>query len=359
MAEKGFLDEVHRELGAKMIPAGKWDIPLFYPGGSVAEHRHTRSGASLFDRTGCRCFQLAGKNVPESLDRIFMRSCREMPVGGVLDNILLRESGHISVLFTMCRMQPEDFLLLIDRTVPAAEVDFLVQKVSEAVEVRELSAAMTMLTVAGKKCREILTAAGAETLPENGFREMISLEDGEGDTFRAIAIGHDRFGEAAIDLCFSAENAAEIYGAIYRIPGVEPAGCAAWESLRIESGIWAVGSDIHKDMIPQECGLEEFLTAGRTFCGSEKAAGLQAQRKLILLTMERHPANPGSVVKLPGGIAAGVVSSSAFCPTAGTAQAICIIDADAPCSAGSTLECEVNGKAVTCRSAEQLPAAWG
>ena len=58
MAENSFFHEVHLELEAKLVPSGAWKLPLFYPGGSVAEHRHTVSSASLFDLSGTGCYQL-------------------------------------------------------------------------------------------------------------------------------------------------------------------------------------------------------------------------------------------------------------------------------------------------------------
>ena len=46
---KTALFEVHKELDAKLAPVNSWDLPLFYPGGSVAEHRHCHTGAIIFD----------------------------------------------------------------------------------------------------------------------------------------------------------------------------------------------------------------------------------------------------------------------------------------------------------------------
>ena len=120
MAQNTFFAEIHQELDAKMIPCGKWNLPLFYPGGSVAEHRHTRSEASIFDLTGRRCFQLTGKSCGAELDKIFMYPCGSLPVGKVMENILLSENGRFTALFTLCRMQEDDFMLLLDRNIPEA-----------------------------------------------------------------------------------------------------------------------------------------------------------------------------------------------------------------------------------------------
>lgn len=42
------LYEIHRALGAKMIPFGGWDMPVQYSG-IIAEHNATREAAGLFD----------------------------------------------------------------------------------------------------------------------------------------------------------------------------------------------------------------------------------------------------------------------------------------------------------------------
>ena len=47
--ERSPLDAVHRELGAKMVPFGGWDMPLAYSTGTVAEHLECRRGAVVFD----------------------------------------------------------------------------------------------------------------------------------------------------------------------------------------------------------------------------------------------------------------------------------------------------------------------
>ena len=38
------LDALHRELGAKMVPFGGWEMPLSYGDGTLAEHMRTHTG---------------------------------------------------------------------------------------------------------------------------------------------------------------------------------------------------------------------------------------------------------------------------------------------------------------------------
>ena len=43
------LYDLHLELGAKMVPFAGYDMPVQYPAGVMAEHKHTRAKAGLFD----------------------------------------------------------------------------------------------------------------------------------------------------------------------------------------------------------------------------------------------------------------------------------------------------------------------
>ena len=45
---KTALNSIHRELGAKMVNFGGWDMPLEYSG-ILAEHEAVRTRAGLFD----------------------------------------------------------------------------------------------------------------------------------------------------------------------------------------------------------------------------------------------------------------------------------------------------------------------
>ena len=110
MAENTFFGEIHKELDAKMSPFGKWNMPLFYPGGSVAEHRHTRAEASVFDMSGARIFQLTGQNAAEVLDEILLYDASDIAVGNCMKNILLHDNGTFAAMFTLCRMQENDFM---------------------------------------------------------------------------------------------------------------------------------------------------------------------------------------------------------------------------------------------------------
>ena len=42
------LKDMHKNLGARMVPFGGWEMPVQYAG-IIAEHQAVRTGAGLFD----------------------------------------------------------------------------------------------------------------------------------------------------------------------------------------------------------------------------------------------------------------------------------------------------------------------
>ncbi|HBZ94187.1 MAG TPA: glycine cleavage system aminomethyltransferase GcvT, partial [Pseudomonas sp.] len=47
--QKTPLHALHLELGARMVPFARFDMPVQYPLGVLKEHLHTREQAGLFD----------------------------------------------------------------------------------------------------------------------------------------------------------------------------------------------------------------------------------------------------------------------------------------------------------------------
>ena len=343
MSANTFFHEVHQELDAKLIPCGKWNLPATYPGGAVMEHRHTVESASLFDLSGTGCFQLTGRKCGEVLDKIFVHKVSALPVGKMMENMLLHETGTFSAVFTLNRMKDEDFMLHLESNTPEKERKYLLESLQKnGITVRDLSGAMAMLALLGPEAKNILKSAGAEELPGVNEWKMISVCDEDGDSFRAIAIGHDRFGLTGFDLCVNPDNAVEFYGAIYRINGIAPAGLRAWESLRLESGTPGVPGELHDGVTPAECGLE--IPGG--------AESLKSV--LVMIETARHPALPGSTVKINGELPAGVITSGAYCPVAGKARMFCRMELSALEAAGKKVTIQVNGEAVEALMLEKI-----
>ena len=95
------INAVHREMGAKMVDFGGWDMPLHY-GSQIEEHHKVRRDAGMFDVSHMLAVDLKGAGV-----RVFLRglvannvdklklpgkalySCMLNERGGVIDDLII------------------------------------------------------------------------------------------------------------------------------------------------------------------------------------------------------------------------------------------------------------------------------
>ena len=95
------LDAFHRELGAKMMPFGGWEMPLSYPSGTIAEHMACRTEAAMFDVSHLGTVRLEGGEAFERLQYALTNDLRKVSAGraqythscndrgGVVDDIIV------------------------------------------------------------------------------------------------------------------------------------------------------------------------------------------------------------------------------------------------------------------------------
>src|SRR4051812_50073659 len=74
--QKTPLHALHLELGARMVPFAGYSMPVQYPQGLMAEHKHTRTAAGLFDVSHMGQLRLVGADAAAAFESL-------IPGGGV------------------------------------------------------------------------------------------------------------------------------------------------------------------------------------------------------------------------------------------------------------------------------------
>src|SRR5258705_9371955 len=87
------LSDVHRSLGAKMVPFAGWEMPVQYPAGILAEHRAVRTGAGLFDVSHMGEFEITGPDRNAFVNRVTCNDVAALEPGGVQYSALLNAEG--------------------------------------------------------------------------------------------------------------------------------------------------------------------------------------------------------------------------------------------------------------------------
>ncbi len=119
------LHALHLELGAKMVPFAGYDMPVSYPSGIIAEHKHCRESAALFDVSHMGQLRLVGDDAAKALESLVPVDVVDLAVGkqrygfftnasgGILDDLMItRREGDLFVIVNAgCKVADTQHLL--------------------------------------------------------------------------------------------------------------------------------------------------------------------------------------------------------------------------------------------------------
>src|SRR5438270_12125235 len=96
---KTALNAVHRQLGAKMVDFGGWDMPVEYPtfngkpGGLINEHMAVRTGVGLFDVSHMGDLRVTGREALAAIQYAAMNDASTLVNGMAQYSALLYSEG--------------------------------------------------------------------------------------------------------------------------------------------------------------------------------------------------------------------------------------------------------------------------
>jgi aminomethyltransferase len=184
---------------------------------------------------------------------------------------------------------------------------------------------------------------------ELGFMRHRELEVAGGVPGRVSRSGYT--GEDGFELQVPAEAAERVARALLELPGVEPAGLAARDSLRLEAGLCLYGNDLDETTTPIEAGLAWSIQRRRRdeggFPGAEVVLAQLAEGaprvRVGLKVVGRQPVRAGTEVVGADGAPVGRVCSGGYGPTFGGPIAMAYVSPGAAAT-GSELVALERGK---------------
>src|SRR3954464_7670706 len=149
------LDAVHRELGAKLVEFGGWDMPISYPTGTIAEHLACRNGAAIFDGSHLGTVRMTGADAFDALQSTLTSDLTKIEPGRTQYHHLL-DDADASVL--------DDIIVLwVDEqrfdVMPNASNT---SRVLDAIPGVDVTGERAILAVQGPQARALLGAVAAD-----------------------------------------------------------------------------------------------------------------------------------------------------------------------------------------------------
>lgn len=317
------MHDLHVEMNGRMVDFAGWSLPVRFDPGPVAEHLHTRLAASLFDVSHMGIIEIHGSSVPamaavlESLVPADVAGL--MPgqqrytmftneTGGVIDDLIVaRTSDHFTLVVNASRRDVG--LQLLQDAFESSEFDVLERS------------DLALLALQGPEAVD-RAAALAPAVRDLGFME-IGIFDLAGVSCRVSRSGYT--GEDGLEIQVPVDAAETLARTLFATPGLEPAGLAARDSLRLEAGLCLYGNDLTEDITPIEAGLAWSIPGRRRSAGGypgadvvrEQLRDLPPRMRIGLRTEGKQPVRAGTELADANGEAVGRVTSGGYGPTFG------------------------------------------
>ncbi len=344
------LYDLHRELGARMVPFAGYEMPVQYLPGILAEHLGTREAAGLFDVSHMGQAWVSGPKAAAMLESLTTADIAGLgegrqrytlftnEQGGIDDDLMIANAGDLYVVVVNAACKTADFARLQGAAGAGARVGILDDHALLALQGPKAESALEPLVPGVGR----LVFMGAARFVWNGAGLFVT---------RSGYTGEDGF-----EISVPAGHAMRFARALLDRPGVKPVGLGARDSLRLEAGLCLYGQDIDASTSPVEAGLEWAVARRRRGTGGfpgfarfarELAEGPR-RRRVGIRPDGRAPARAHAEIKDAGGSSVGEITSGGFGPSVDGPVAMGYVAAGAA-TPGAALQLVVRDKALPAR----------
>jgi aminomethyltransferase len=321
---KTALNGIHRQLGAKMVDFGGWDMPVEYSG-ITAEHMAVRTAVGLFDVSHMGDIQFRGPGSLSAIQALSMNDASKLANGQAQYSAMLYPQGTFVDDVLVHKFSDNDYLLVINAGTREKDYQWIRSQVGSfaGLHISDYSDHYTQLAIQGPRAAETLAKLTKVDLSKVknywftwgtvcGLPNMLIARTGyTGEDGFEIYVPSDE--ATSTRVWHEVLEAGKPFGIL-------PCGLGARNTLRLESAMALYGHEISEEINLLESGLERFSKLGKSdFLGSQALLELQKsgapKRKLVGLEMvDRGIARDGYKVCSLEGDPIGFVTSGSPSP---------------------------------------------
>ncbi|MBA5630249.1 glycine cleavage system aminomethyltransferase GcvT [Moheibacter lacus] len=249
------FNQIHKDLGAKMVPFAGFEMPVQYTGVNH-EHFIVREGVGVFDVSHMGQFFAKGPEVAQLLEFIGTNDSTKVEIGQAQYNCMTNEKGGIIDDLIIYKMSNDEWMLVVNASNIEKDWNWINLQNKWDVQLENRSDEMSLLAIQGPKA-----VASMQSLTDINLSEIPFYHFQIG-TFAGIenviisATGYT--GSGGFEIYFENQYAEQIWKKVMEAGkdfGIEPCGLAARDTLRLEKGYCLYGNDINDETTPLEAGL--------------------------------------------------------------------------------------------------------
>ncbi len=289
--KKLILSDFHAFHGAQFMALDRWAIPERYEE-PATEIERTLNNLALFDQSYFGKIRLSGSDAADLLDRITTNDMSKLFAGTACDTVFSTPRGK---LVDFCRVVNlgDSFLLISGHPDSNHLKEWINRFITiEDVDVKDATDEFVWLTLMGPQSVSLLEKLSNSTLTQSD--EVVWLTH-TGSTFPVFK--NDNYQISAYNICLTTENShSTVEWLLDAVKGFSGgmAGYAAFEVIRIDSGIPQWNSELTSEYNPFEAGLTHVLSFTKcAYTGQEVISWIDAadrvQRHLMVLELKERP----------------------------------------------------------------------
>jgi aminomethyltransferase len=315
------LSEIHKALGAKMVPFAGYNMPVQYEGINI-EHETVRTGVGVFDVSHMGEFVISGPNALALIQKIGTNDASKLVDGKAQYSCMPNNDGGIVDDLIIYRINEEKYILVVNASNIEKDWNWISSYNDVGAEMKDVSDNYSLLAIQGPKAVEAMQSLTEVDLSNIKYYTFQIAKFAGVDNVIVSATGYT--GSGGFEIYCKNDDVAEVWERVFEAGadfGIKPIGLAARDTLRLEMGYCLYGNDIDDTTSPIEAGLGWITKFTKDFVNreaieSQKRTGVE--RKLVAFEMqERGIPRQGYDIVDGNGNKIGNVTSGTMSPSMG------------------------------------------
>ena len=282
--KKVVLNDLHAELGAKMVSFAGFNMPVRYSS-DIEEHKCVREAVGVFDVSHMGEFSVKGPGALDLIQRIVSNDAAKLFDGKIQYACFPNETGGIVDDLLVYKIADEDYMLVVNAGNIDKDWAWVNKFNTSGVHLENMSDQISLFAVQGPKAVEVIQQLTAVNVKEMDYYTFTKATFAGIEGVTISATGYT--GAGGFEIYVPNKDARKAWDAIFEAGaahGIKPIGLGARDTLRLEKGYCLYGNDIDDTTSPIEAGLGWVTKFNKSFTNSEallkqKEAGVA--RKLI------------------------------------------------------------------------------
>lgn len=270
------LNDLHQQLGAKMVPFAGFEMPVRYSS-DLEEHHTVRKGVGVFDVSHMGEFVLRGPGALDLVQRVTSNDASVLYDGKVQYGYLPNKDGGVVDDLLVYRVNENEYFLVVNASNIEKDWNWIESFNTEGVEMKNVSDELCLLAVQGPLATATLQKLTDVDLSAMEYYTFTTAEMAGCKDVIISATGYT--GAGGFEIYIANSEAEKMWKAIFEAGeefGIKPVGLGARDTLRLEKGFCLYGNDIDDQTSPLEAGLGWVTKFTKEFTNS---ANLKAQKE--------------------------------------------------------------------------------